>query len=225
MPGHLPHPPAAATPPPHPAPTVNRASDRQTRDSSPHRVGPEVPSHLTEGHNTMFDQHGLYRGKQRSIPAPSRSPPRLSRAAAGAYGQKRRSTRKHPAPGRNTGSRDRSASGPGGTAMAGQDRRCLSGAYLTNRAPRRADTGTGRATHTASARSPARESRRPGGGDPAFGAGSRPHRRPGHQRHRDGLAVLRGGSLWKQRWADGRPSGSREGPGSHRRAGPPACPW
>ena len=129
----------------------------------------------------------FYRGKQRSIPATSGH----RRGYPGP--QPGRMVRSGEVPANilhQAGTRD------AGTALlqalaarpvtAGQDRRCLSGAYLTNRAPRRADTGTGRAAHTASARSPAREGRRPGEGDPGSGAGSRPHRRPGHQRHRDG---------------------------------------
>ena len=165
-------------------------------------------------------------GKQRSIPAPSGH----RRGYPGP--QRGRMVRSGEVPAdilRQAGTRGAGTAWLQALAArpvtAGQDRRCLSGACHTDRALRRAGTGTGRAAHTASARSPAREGRRPGGGDPASGAGSRPHRRQGHHRHRDGRAVLRGARSGNSAGADGRSSGSREGPGSHRRAGPgdPGC--
>ena len=103
-----------------PAPTVNRASDRQTRDLGPRRGGRKSPVTSPKGHDTRSLTR-LLPGEAAVNTGYLRSPPRLSRAAARAYGQKRRSTRKHPAQGPSTGCRDHFAPDPGGgTASHGR---------------------------------------------------------------------------------------------------------
>jgi hypothetical protein len=121
LPGHARSPPSLTRPllPHHrPAPTVNRASDRQTRDLGPRRGGrePRLP-HRRAPHHVI---KAALPGEAAVHTGYLRSPPRLSRAAAGAYGQEQRSTRKHPAPGQSTGCRDRAAPDPGGTASHGR---------------------------------------------------------------------------------------------------------
>ena len=171
-----------------------------------------APSHVTlrilYRSSSQAEGCGLPSGRHRQADAEPVAPSRAQDPGVVSLAEKYPSG---PAPGQSKCAGHPRRPGPWRTVTAGQDRGTQDVQIIKHAALLRGGTRPRRGEHPADARSPARQGRRLGGRDAAPGAGPRPHRR-GHDRPRGAPAVLRGARSRNGTGADGRSSGSREGP-------------